>query len=551
MTGLVTWTPAANQAGDYLITITAQDSRGQASQSFTLSVLGSRQVTAVTISAALGGVIAVSDPNSKINGLSLTIPARALSSDTTITVSELLSAPTLGGSRRFLQKGFVLEPNGLQFSSPVTITVPYRTSEFDTTQGIPLEDFLGVYFIDTNSGQLEFMNDFSINTVAQVVTGTVPHFSPWIISNTAQLCPPPTQQDDCPSTYSPAIPSNNLPAITVHGFSLLGMSDETTWGQLRYLLGQVGGGGGDRIDAWRFDYDSARVPFPWSGVDLAKAIHQVTVHSGKGKVNLLAHSFGGILVRTYLQGMAFRPDTSTIDYGIRNDVNRVMTLGTPHQGIGGNFSIVAADFCAGSSFFSPGFFITCFEAATGIGDPLAGDFLRSLNKKPLPNLGSSANPQYHIIIGREYNSFATDLQNNDGLITVDGANICAAISSACGSPIVMVETILSSFSYSSNEPGLCHSPALPGCPQGIKNIPMAKIDGKSHPLWTRICEFLGSSNCGGRYDVFEIAVSGGEVVMGQYHGCNNQGDVIGYRQHPSNPGSPAPTPLLYSSGIFH
>jgi hypothetical protein len=213
-------------------------------------------------------------------------------------------------------------------------------SEFDGSEGIPLEDFLGVYFLDTSTGNLQGLDTFAVDTTNHVITATVPHFSAWEVTNLARLCPPPTSQSDCPKAYSPSTPSSQLPAIMVHGFifSLTpDFGDESTWGGqggLRSMLGQLDAGGQDRVDAWRFDYDSAHMSFEVSAGNLATAITFVKLRMGASLVNLVAHSFGGILVRTYLQDQANSGDPaySARFYSNRNDVNRVMTLGTPHSG---------------------------------------------------------------------------------------------------------------------------------------------------------------------------------------------------------------------------
>jgi hypothetical protein len=79
--GLLIWTPTAAQQGDQSVTINATDENGQTSQSFTLSVFGTQVVASSPISAANGGTITVSNSTSRIYGLSIRIPARAVASD--------------------------------------------------------------------------------------------------------------------------------------------------------------------------------------------------------------------------------------------------------------------------------------------------------------------------------------------------------------------------------------------------------------------------------------------------------------------------------------
>jgi pimeloyl-ACP methyl ester carboxylesterase len=507
--GLILWTPAVNQSGDQSITVVAKDSEGQDSQSFTLSVYGTGPVTSALVTAASGGVITVDDPASKINGLSIHIPAGALAANTKISIMELIPPPTLGGTHRFLMKGFSVEPDGISLAIPAKITVPYSTDEFDTSESIPLEDFLGAYFLQSSTGGLQFMDSFSVDKVNHVVSGAVPHFSVYVVSNIARLCPPPTTASDCPKSYSPMWPSNLAPVVLVHGFQLgyshaSSMGDEGTWGQLRYLFEQLNGGILSRVDAWRFDWDSAYTPFETSAGNLAKALKKVESLHGTDHVDLVAHSFGGILVRTYLEGKG----TS-----YNNDVSRVMTLGSPHQGIGGPFSLFFANACANTAQFT-GQPKTCFEVGTGQQNWLAGligegKFLLGLNSSVLPVLEPSLKPQYSIISGKR-NSCAT-LKNcvptflaDDGLITAAGNKLCGSLNglnkNVCSAAPVSEQT----------NTGLCHSGALIGsgftktCP-AASNIPMAQIDSTSHPLWKQLCVFVGGCSLVGDWAGTSVA----------------------------------------------
>jgi len=525
--GLLQWTPGSSQVGDLPVTVVAQDSAGQTSQSFTLSVFGSRLAATATISAAAGGVITVSDPASTINGLSITIPAASLAADTTITVSELISPPTLGGTPRFLLKGFSIDPDGTQLAIPAQVTIPYSLSEFATNQGIPLEVFLGVYFVDTSTGGLEHLNSFIVDKVSHSLTGTVPHFSVYEVTNLARLCPPHLSQNgdpnSCPDSYA-ASSSPLLPAVLVHGlqlgFSSAGaMGNESTWDQLRYLLAGLGPsnqpGSPVRVDAWRFDWDSVYTPFESSAANLSDALQCIEVGQcqpgtfpGLGSsphlVNLVAHSFGGILVRTYLEGKA-------TSHPYNNDVNRLMTLGTPHSGIGGNLSTIFANACAQSA--QPSFSIdrlitnepiTCFEASTGnAGVPGTGAFLNNLNSVALPPLNPSLMPQYDLIAGRRVSCplvGACSLQGDDGLITTAGNNLCGTLPGGGGvavgdcSKTSVDEDINADTITLPGATGLCHTAALSllTCStfQTI-NFPMAAVSDTSHPLWNKICSFLG------------------------------------------------------------
>jgi uncharacterized repeat protein (TIGR02543 family) len=494
--GLIQWSPAASDAGDQSITIVAQDSLGQTSQSFTLSVFALIPEVSVPISAQSGGTITVNDPQSPLNGLSVSIPPGALASDTTISVSTLVPPATLGGSPRFFLQGFSIEPDGTQLASPATVTIPYNPAQFSTTQGIALENFLGVYYVQTETGNLQYMNTFSVNSTTHVMTGTLPHFSVWAVTDAARLCPPPTAQTDCPNTYAPATASLFLPALMVHGF-IAGLSpamgDESTWGQLRYLLSQqLDSGMAGRIDAWRFDWDSVYVPFGQSAENLAYGLIALEslLPSPPNVVNIVTHSFGGILTRTYLTGQG-----GIAPYN--QDVNSVISLGTPYQGIGGTFSTFFATACASAAQSYPTVLVTCFESGTGHPGSGEGGYLNAVNSLPLPALQTSNSPQFDAVIGQRVGGLlcaagSCSLQPDDGLITTAGNQFCGGANPGCSAASFLQEINPGNFAAGF---GLCHSGALSSttCLAGIGygNYAMAAVDGVQHPMWDKICTFLG------------------------------------------------------------
>jgi 6-phosphogluconolactonase len=534
-TGLLQWTPGPNQAGDQPVTIVAEDSAGQTSQTFTLSVFGGRPLASATISAAAGGVITVNDPTSTINGLSISIPAGALAADTTITVSELASPPTLGGTPHFLMKGFAVEPDGIFLAIPATIMVPYSVSEFGSGAGIPLESFLGVYFLQTETGNLEWLDGFSADRVKHVITGSVSHFSAFVPTNGFELCAPPAASspgftpDDCPSDPHLSASVSSLPVVLVHGF----LGNRTTWDRLPALLGQQG------IRAWRFDWPSLSTSFETAAGKLGEpdggALQAVEGFENTSVVNLVGHSFGGILVRTYLEDKA-----SSAPY--RVDVNRVMTLGTPHSGIGGNLSTFKANACAWSAQLLK-LPMTCFEASTGIAGSQgtradAGLFLNTLNSKPLPALNPSLTPQYDLIAGQRVSCLlvSCSLQNDDGLITTAGNQLCGTLpGGGIGFPnecsgLSVVEELNPGVPANM---GLCHSGALFNpfgtCQTGF-NTAMAAIDSESHPLWSKICAFLGGRGCtpvAGTHTLTVVSTNPSSGVHITVSPADNNGNVGG------------------------
>lgn len=131
--------------------------------------------------------------------------------------------------------------------------------------------------------------------------------------------------------------ANKEPVLFVHGFlpTNIVMSENG-----------FGGGGGtyddfpQQLRASITTKDVTLFEFRWVTAakfedvaqDLAIAIDQIAARTGK-KVHVIAHSFGGVLVRTYLQGLA------SGGYPYNGNVASLTTLGTPHSGLFDNATV--------------------------------------------------------------------------------------------------------------------------------------------------------------------------------------------------------------------
>lgn len=511
-TGVITWTPQATQVGDQTVSITVSDGLNSRTQTFILSVFGvTQELASVPILSATGGTVTVSAPTSSLNGLTLTFPPNALPGDTTIKVLEITTSSLPGGGQPGVLRGISLEPNGLVLNSPVTVTIPFDPAALNAGGGIVLPDFLGVFFLDPHTGQQVFQDTFRVDTVQNVLVGTLDHFSEYFTTPIGRLCPPPTAAEpDCPTTYA-GLSSQYLPALLVHGFQLVGMGDEKTWGNLRTLLRDDPQG---YIEAWRFDYYSRGVSFRETVRVLFLAISRIKRATNRPAVNIVAHSFGGILARTYLQGMASMDGTGDAAgplLSYQNNVNKLMTLGTPHQGIGSvllgdRFSVgilVEALVLGSERNLTP----TLFETATAYRSIGKGALLDALNSNSPPHdlpllrssdSGGGEHGQYQVIIGRRFHLGLRLLgpADDDGLITTAGADICTALSGGCNSQI-FVRTYASSPSATF---ALCHT-NIPFifdgvCGQG-DNFPMVEVNDRAHPSWPIIRAFLTTGSPAG------------------------------------------------------
>lgn len=114
--------------------------------------------------------------------------------------------------------------------------------------------------------------------------------------------------------------SGKDPVVFVHGFSSRGNhgGGEKTWGNLPELMRDEG------YAVFEFTWRTT-ASFKDAAADLARAIAKINNVSGK-KVHIVAHSFGGLMARTYLQGWARNSPYN-------NNVQSLLTLGTPHSGI--------------------------------------------------------------------------------------------------------------------------------------------------------------------------------------------------------------------------
>ena len=98
------------------------------------------------------------------------------------------------------------------------------------------------------------------------------------------------------------------------------------------LLATCTGDAGDAGDFYTLNFsDNQGLSFDVQGGELAAIIKAVlAANPGKTKVLLVGHSTGGLAAREYLQGLGALDSVTTIPY--RQDVAKLITVGTPHQG---------------------------------------------------------------------------------------------------------------------------------------------------------------------------------------------------------------------------
>ena len=150
------------------------------------------------------------------------------------------------------------------------------------------------------------------------------------------------------------------PVLFVHGFTQgdeLGGGYET-WGEFPFLIRQLN----SRYLPFEFRWRT-NAKFERAADDLASAVLKISSTTGK-KVTIVAHSFGGNLVRSMLQKLGGSAD---IDWSLH--VKQVVTLGTPHSGIFTSATKVgSASFPAGQDSFAFNYClqISCYQMGQDI-----------------------------------------------------------------------------------------------------------------------------------------------------------------------------------------
>jgi pimeloyl-ACP methyl ester carboxylesterase len=117
--------------------------------------------------------------------------------------------------------------------------------------------------------------------------------------------------------------AGRTPVLFVHGFERDSTNfggGKDTWGDFPELLHAAG------YAVFEFRYKSA-ARFEDIAGDLGVAITQIQ-QATNDKVHVIAHSFGGVVARTYIQ------DYGTVPYN--DNIASLVTLGTPHSGIFGS-----------------------------------------------------------------------------------------------------------------------------------------------------------------------------------------------------------------------
>jgi pimeloyl-ACP methyl ester carboxylesterase len=204
---------------------------------------------------------------------------------------------------------------------------------------------------------------------------------------------------------------NSPPVILVHGWT----SDRTIWTQDNQIFQLLEGAG---FGPWTLEYPSVGDARD-AAAGLARSLDFVLADQPVGaRASLIAHSFGGLVSRAYIQGLA-RFKSEIFLYA--ENVGHLVTLGTPHQGTPATMlmTLYAAywpENCGGI----PGFAITQMDNRFPW-PPTAGPsaFLNRINDLDGTPLDGDCR---HLFIG----GYATALDDLSGLGDAGKASVLAA-----------------------------------------------------------------------------------------------------------------------------
>ncbi|MBI5787981.1 MAG: PKD domain-containing protein [Candidatus Schekmanbacteria bacterium] len=142
------------------------------------------------VKANTAAIVTVSNPGDKSNGVAVKIPAGALSENTVITICEMdensLSPLPSGISGIGIAIDF--GPDGCQFSSPVTITIPYTDDDL-AKAGVTSPHALKVYYCDSYNQNWEELAIANIDEINKLIFIQTTHFTTYILAAEAPTPP--------------------------------------------------------------------------------------------------------------------------------------------------------------------------------------------------------------------------------------------------------------------------------------------------------------------------------------------------------------------------
>jgi beta propeller repeat protein/parallel beta-helix repeat protein len=131
-----------------------------------------------TVTASSGGTVGPTSP-AAVGDVSVTVAAGACPYDVIVSISEMENPPTVSSDAVLV---YEFGPSGLQFTEPVTITIPYAVADFPN--GVPT-----LYWYDAQTGGLTQQGITAIETIEisetiRAVRFKTTHFTPYGLFDT-------------------------------------------------------------------------------------------------------------------------------------------------------------------------------------------------------------------------------------------------------------------------------------------------------------------------------------------------------------------------------
>jgi len=306
ITGLISGTT-------YYIRAYATNSAGTAYGNEITTITESKQVEKNIIASA-GGTLTTSD------SIQLVIPANALPNNGIVFIGRTGNEPTtvpnpdleIVGSpiTMRLPSDAILKPLQLSFPAPSGPTGTYGVFIYNGSTYYPVE-----YTINggTVNASIDIINwdKTSVNNKSSsndlIITGIKNNKTP---SETGMGLKEAIIESGTMKFYVPQADSSSRILLLIHGF----WSDPTTW---TIFLQNIYSANLSYTDYWTFGYNTSK--HIKENADLLDAL--LAQYSKGATIDIVAHSMGGLVARSEIE-----------KYKDHMYINRLVTLGTPHQG---------------------------------------------------------------------------------------------------------------------------------------------------------------------------------------------------------------------------
>jgi parallel beta-helix repeat protein len=166
-----------DQPGLYEVNMYVDDGSCRSMASELVTVIGEYQGDAVSQSIGVdGGVFSVGDENNPLNGIELDIPPKALSEAISLTISQPSDLPALSERFTAVSIPFDFGPEGLNFSLPARLSVPF-TQEDLVQAGVVSAEYLMVVWYDTATSEWKEVPVIEIDQDLSLLVVEINHFS--------------------------------------------------------------------------------------------------------------------------------------------------------------------------------------------------------------------------------------------------------------------------------------------------------------------------------------------------------------------------------------